>query len=799
MPSKFVPKKGKCSPKEYIKSPENKYLIIVESPSKCAKIESFLGNEYKCIASIGHLREIKGLKSIETTNNYNIKFSISESKKEHIKSMEKIIKQFDTNNIILATDDDREGEAIAWHICDIFELNIDSTQRIVFHEVTQEALLRSLSSKRNIDMNIVQAQWARQVLDMLIGFNISPMLWKYMYYDKDNSLSAGRCQTPALRLVYDNEQEKINGNGVEKTYKMIGNFTERHLEFVLSKEFSKKEEIIEFLTKSINFHHILSIGSPKISTSSPPKPFNTSSLLQTASNILHISPKETMKYCQVLYQGGHITYMRTENRKYSTEFLNEIKQFIENKWCSKYVGNTSNLENNSKSNPHEAIRVTHLNIRELPEKEYVGKIASLYQLIWKNTVQSCMSDAKYQNTDVFINSPLDNERYKHTIEIPVFLGWKNCDTKIIAPEKSLENEQSCGNGLCLYLQTLSKTDAITYNRIDTQTTFHNQHVHYTESSLIKKLEDFGIGRPSTFSIFIETIIDRGYVKKTDIEGVKMLCEEYFVEGTNTEILSRNINKTIGNEKGKLVIQSTGTMVIEFLIKHFDKIFEYNYTIELEEKLDNICENGEQWYKLCNDCDILLKEFIIPLNKLSKTIFPLDKNHGVTFTKYGATIQKKDDSGLITFMNVKKNIRLDLDSLKRGEYTLKDLEETNMRCLGDWEGSPIFIKNGQYGIYLEWGEQKKTCKDYKKTLEEFTLEDVEIIMNTNENTTHMNILRIFNSEISIRRGKFGPYAFYQNTSMKKPKFFNIKQFKEGFLTCESETFIQWIEDKYLKCK
>ena len=252
MPSKFVPKKGKCSPKEYIKSPENKYLIIVESPSKCAKIESFLGNEYKCIASIGHLREIKGLKSIETTNNYNIKFSISESKKEHIKSMEKIIKQFDTNNIILATDDDREGEAIAWHICDIFELNIDSTQRIVFHEVTQEALLRSLSSKRNIDMNIVQAQWARQVLDMLIGFNISPMLWKYMYYDKDNSLSAGRCQTPALRLVYDNEQEKINGNGVEKTYKMIGNFTERHLEFVLSKEFSKKEEINKF--SSHTFH-----------------------------------------------------------------------------------------------------------------------------------------------------------------------------------------------------------------------------------------------------------------------------------------------------------------------------------------------------------------------------------------------------------------------------------------------------------------------------------------------------------------------------------------------------------------
>jgi DNA topoisomerase-1 len=810
---KPVYKQKNTNQTEYSKTPEQEYLIIVESPSKCIKIEGFLGIKYKCIATIGHLREIKGLKAINEKQNYKIMFSILESKTKHIESMRKIMNQFQKKNILLATDDDREGEAISWHICDIFDLDVTTTSRIIFHEVTSEALLRAVSSYKTINMSLVQAQWARQVLDILIGFNISPVLWKYMYYDKENSLSAGRCQTPALRLVYDNEQEMIEGGGVEKMYKIRGYFTDKHLEFILSKEFQDKQDVIDFLSNSKDFPHVLSLCSPKENIISPPKPLNTSTLLQTASNILHMSPKDTMKFCQVLYQNGYITYMRTENKKYSSEYLKNVKEYIQGKWNENHVGNISELENVDKSNPHEAIRVTHLNITELSGEEYVGKISKLYQLIWRISVQSCMKEAKYQNIDIHVSCPLTDHKYKHTVEIPIFLGWKNCMDKHkyeenqSAPKYSLEKEQSTNNGLYLYLQSISNKSDIPYKKIETIMTFHNKHSHYTEASLIKKLEDFGIGRPSTFAIFMETILERGYVKKTDIEGEKISCTEYVLEQA-TKIIECNTKEyIIGNEKSKLVIQPTGKLVIEFLMKYFNSIFDYNYSRDLEEKLDKISlikndESVPSWYSICEECDNLLKQLIKPLNKLSKTIYSLDNEHDVIFTKYGATIKKKDESENLDkksiFMPIKRSIVLDLDRLKRGEYKLEELQDIQSRYLGIWNEEEIYIKNGQYGAYLEWGNNKKSCNNYKKDITEITIEDVKIILNTTE-TNNMNILRILNKEMSVRRGKFGPYIYYQTTDMKKPRFLNIKGFKEGFVTCDVELLIEWIEKKYLNKK
>ena len=329
MPPKQYKKNYKTKPTNTLLSQNTsaKYLIIVESPSKCAKIEHFLGEDYCCIASKGHIRSIDGLKAIDTKNGFVPTFSIIDEKKEHIESMRKMIANFSKPNIILASDDDREGEAIAWHICQLFDLPIETTQRIIFHEVTKNAIIDAVKSPTLLNMNLVHAQHARQVLDIIVGYKISPFLWKYLYNNKSNSLSAGRCQTPTLRLVYDNEKEsemKIkNGkeNGLEIRHKIKGVFFSKAIEFILEYEFENDADVLDFLEKSKNHKHLLKIGDETSSTKSPPKPLHTSRLLQLASNSLHISPKETMSLCQKLYKNCFITYIRTESSHYYSVFL----------------------------------------------------------------------------------------------------------------------------------------------------------------------------------------------------------------------------------------------------------------------------------------------------------------------------------------------------------------------------------------------------------------------------------------------------------------------------------------------
>ena len=442
---KFYKKSNKNDIKnDEVLSSNYKWLIIVESPSKCIKIEHFLGSEYKCIASKGHLREICGLKSINTKTNYEPQFSIIKKQEKQIEYMRKIIQNFSHEKILLASDDDREGEAIAWHICELFNLPTDSTPRIVFHEVTQPALKSAVDNPRFVDMNLVKAQHARQILDILIGYKISPTLWRYMYNNKDNALSAGRCQSPALRLIYDNHIEKTNIE-YENTYKIIGNFFDKKIDFTLNHEFKNDKEVLNFLNDSIQHKYELSISSPKNSFTSPPKPFNTSALLQSANNILSLSPKDTMKLCQILYQDGYITYMRTDNRKYSTKFIEEIKPFIKSQYGDIYIGDFDKIENKDKNNPHEAIRVTKIDIIDLESKGYEkGKLVSLYKLIWKNTLQSCMAEYKYESHDITISS-LNDYYYKYIIDRPIFYGWKQCQNNI-----NLLDEQNTKSSLLMY-------------------------------------------------------------------------------------------------------------------------------------------------------------------------------------------------------------------------------------------------------------------------------------------------------------------------------------------------------------
>ena len=743
-----------------------KYLVIVESASKCLKIEAYLGSQYKCIASNGHIRNIEGLKSIDTKRNYEPTFTIPKEKTKHVEQMRIILEMFSKPNIILATDDDREGEAIAWHICETFGLSITETLRIKFNEITKTAILRAVENPIRIDMDLVRAQHARQVLDMLVGFNISPLLWKYLYNDKTNGLSAGRCQTPALRIVYDNEKART---APELSYKTRGKFTAKNVEFVLSRDFVGKEDAMAFISKSIKFKHYLTIGSPTESVRGPPKPFNTSRLLQHVS---HLSPKETMALCQTLYQEGHITYMRTDSTKYSKDFLGEARTHVINLWGDKYVGQLDKIENIDASNPHEAIRVINLETTEISGPD--PRLNTMYKTIWKNTIESCMSDAKYSVTECRISAP-DDLFYKSIVEIPLFYGWK---------KQRETGDQNCGTGMLLYFKSIL-SNPLQYAYIESTVSFSNRHSHFTESSLISKLEDLGIGRPSTFASLVDIIQERGYVKKTNIDGEKYTCIEYKLSsGVVEEIKLERIH---GNEKNKLVIQPVGVLIIEFLVKTFETLFSYDYTDQMEKRLDDIAKGkcGVQWYDVCRECHVLIRSLS---NSVTKEKYKIDGEHDLVFTKNGPAISRKLTDGTNEYKSVRKDIAIDLDKLRRGEYGMDELIEIPIECIGKIGEHDVFIKHGKFGAYAEWGDNKKSVEDIKRPV---TIEDIVDCPRPSSSS----ILRTLTNDLSIRKGKFGAYAHYQRKDMPKPEFYNIKKFREGFSNCNADVIIHWLCKTY----
>lgn len=762
-------------------------LIIVESPSKCAKIEQFLGTDYVCIASIGHFRSIDGLKSIDTKNTFVPTFFIIDEKKGHVEKMRRVISMFSPSCVLLATDDDREGEAISWHICQVFGLPVETTPRILFHEITKNAVIKAVQTPVKINMNLVHAQHARQVLDIVVGYKVSPYLWKYLYNNKSNSLSAGRCQTPALRLVYDNEMERTNRD-LEYKYKTTGVFTARNIAFSLNHEFDSDTQIEEFLKLSATFSSAITINPPKESYRSAPKPFHTSRLLQTASSMLHMSPKETMSLCQMLYQNGHITYMRTESSQYAKPFLEKAKEFIVKSWGSdKYLGDVDALENKNSANPHEAIRVTYIETTHLPTGGENTRMAALYRLIWKNTVESLMSDYKYNAVETRITAPA-NHYYSHITEIPVFLGWKKVggkddETEIQAKETALIN----------YFKTLA-SKPIQYQYIESLVIVRNKHSHYTEASLIQKLEDLGIGRPSTFASIVDTILERGYVQKCDLEGEKIECKEYKLEGGIIDVTAKT--KTFGNEKNKLVIQPVGTMTIEFLIKYFETLFNYEYTKNMEDELDGVSSGkNADWASICKKCCAEIKGLSKVANQITKQYFVVDETHDFVFEKFGPVVRHKLPDGKFEYFPAKKDVKYDLDKLKNNEYTLDDLIEIKNSCLGKYQDCDIFIKDGKFGPYVEWGDKRESIKSIEKPLCEITLEDIEGFLEKKGSGETNNVLRVLNQHMSVRKGKFGPYVFFQKPNMKKPQFLNIKKFPDGFFGCEAETLVKWCCETY----
>ena len=761
-------------------------LVIVESPAKCKKIESYLGPGYKCIASFGHIRQIaNGLKSIDVKNNYDVVFKTIPSKSKYIKPLRESIKK--ATEVVLATDDDREGEAIAWHICKTFNLPIKSTKRIIFHEITKPAIKNAISNPIRINMNTVNAQLARQVLDLLVGFTISPILWKHISRNTKESLSAGRCQTPALRLVYE-QQKLINESPGRKVYDTTGIFTNKNLKFVLDYNYDDEEKMAEFLEESANFSHKYSVSKPRITTKNPPVPFTTSILQQKASNECHFSPKQTMRIAQTLYENGYITYMRTDSTKYSKEFVDKTKKYIKaeygNDYISKHIGKlinngssekkTKKKKDNNAQEAHEAIRPTKIDVNTL---NVAGKITArevkLYNLIWRNTVESCMSPAKYYSITSKISAP-EEHFYKYTSEQVIFPGWK------IVGGYEKENDEY------KYLLKFKPDTVLDYTEIYSKITLKDLKKNFTEAKLVQMLEKKGIGRPSTFSSLISKIQDRGYVKKQSVEGKKIKCVDFRLIGEELDEIETE--RVFGNEKNKLVIQPTGIMVYEFLEKHFDALFNYDYTKNMEDDLDKISKGERVWHTLCDECNSQIKESSKEI-KESRETYKIDKHHVYMIGRYGPVIKYEKD-GETTFKNVKKD--LDIEKLKNGEYKLKDvLDNTkksgNKKCIGEFKGNEVYLMNGKYGAYINCNGKNSSISHIKKDKDDITLKDVLDVLN-GKKPQNSSVLKVITQDISVRKGKYGPYVFYKTNKMKKPRFIPMKGIKI------EEVTEQWVNDK-----
>jgi DNA topoisomerase-1 len=747
-------------------------LLIVESPSKCAKIESYLGPGFKCVASCGHIREIaNGLADIN--HRFEPKFTLIPDKKAQVAKLKQAAKA--ASQVLLATDDDREGEAIAWHIAQVLDLPIATTPRIVFHEITQPALRQAVTDPpRTINMALVKAQQARQVLDLVVGFKVSPLLWRALY----PGLSAGRCQTPTLRLVYDNDvlQKK---SAVEIKYRVVGTFFPS-FPMELDHEFDTPDQSRDFLQASIKHKHTVSLLPQRELHVAPPQPLTTSRLLQVANNVLRSSPKQTMMSCQTLYQQGLITYMRTDSTTYSATFLQTVAQYLD----ANFPGHKVAAPGNPSLAAHEAIRVTDLSVKDLSSKE-----AAMYRLIWRITLESCMAPAHYHVFPMRVSAPKDLF-YKADLKVPVSLGWQS-----VVSSKDHYNDTP----ILLYVKQL-KTAA--YQQIRCIPAARFTHAHYTEASLVKQLEEMGIGRPSTYATLVDTIQERGYVKRMDVKGTEHRVVELVLRQNDTVVEETESTQVFGQEKNKLVLQPTGQECVEFLMQHFSTLFAYEYTQQMEQELDQIAQSENDGTEMCRRCaedidritatsssvvasgGVVSQTGELPHPAGARAILcQIDAEHALVLKKNGLVIEKRVDGSSVAYINVKKDV--DVTRAKRGEYTLDDLIQPKEQVLGSFEGRNVVVVHGRYGPYVEWNGEKK-----KVPGADVTLEQVVALLQHRAPPQQKGVLRSINTDCSVREGKFGPYIYYKTAEMKNPKFHSLRGFAD-WSTASDAAILAWM--------
>ena len=720
-------------------------LVIVESPAKAKTIEKYLGKDFKVTSCYGHIRDLaKDDKSIDKENGFLPSYIPSPDKKKVIKELQSLKKK--SSKVYLATDDDREGEAIAWHLKEILKLDEDDYERIVFREITKKAVLNSLESPTKINMDLVNAQQARRVLDRLVGFEISPILWKKI----KRGLSAGRVQSVAVKFVVDRENE-ISIFSPESSFKTTAIFSINNDNFTaeLSKRFSNKEESEKFLNECIDTTFKVKDIEKKPSKRSPSSPFTTSTLQQEASRKIGFSPSLTMSTAQRLYEAGHITYMRTDSVNLSDEALESSKSSIINNFGNDYYKRrVYKTKSDSAQEAHEAVRPTNFNNDNAGKNDTEKK---LYNLIWRRTLASQMSEAQFERTVVSISNG-KTETFKSSGEVMVFDGFLK-----------LYNEKTENTKL---LPKLEKNSALSCIEILCKEVFTKHPPRYSEASLIKKMEDSGIGRPSTFAETVRKIKDREYVVKEERDGK-------IIKSKELRLVSNNISEEIkeektGFEKNKIYPTNMGMFVTEFLNENFNSSFmDYSFTAKTENQLDQIAYKGRNW----ND---MIEEFYKIFSKLSKNVpeerYQLEKELGefdgkkmiARVAKFGPVIQigEKEDSeeGFPKYFNMSSEQLIRHISINEALDIINQKKENNSLPVFEYDKGSIELKNGRYGFYVRFNDKNyKIDKEKYPEPKKITKEDAIDIVNTPVEKSK-DILKEFDNGLQIRMGKYGkpPY-------------------------------------------
>ena len=725
----------------------SKNLVIVESPAKAKTIEKYLGKDFKVSSCYGHIRDLaKDDKSIDKKNGFKPTYIPSPDKKKVIKELKNLRKN--SEKVYIATDNDREGEAIAWHLKEILDLDDNEYERIIFREITKNAILKSLENPTKIDMNLVNAQQARRVLDRLVGFEISPILWKKI----KRGLSAGRVQSVAVKFVVDRENE-INNFEAKSSFKTSANFmsvSDESFTAELDKRFETIDEARKFLKDCTNKDFIVSKVEKKPSKRSPSAPFTTSTLQQEASRKIGFSPSLTMSTAQRLYEAGHITYMRTDSVNLSDEALESAQKIINDNFGEKYHNKrVYKTKSKSAQEAHEAIRPTNLGNDNAGKSDTEKK---LYNLIWRRTLASQMAESIFERTIVKIQS-VNNTEFKATGEVLIFDGFLKLYNEIDDSSKLLPKLEE---------KSVLKTVKILSKEI-----FTKHPPRYSEASLIKKMEDSGIGRPSTFAETVRKIKEREYVVKEERDGKIINSKELTLE--NTKISENVKEEKTGFEKNKIYPTNMGMFVTEFLNENFISSFmDYSFTAKTENQLDQIAFNGKNW----ND---MLKEFYSGFSDLSNKVpeerYQLEKDLGeyegkklkARIAKFGPVIQigEKEDSdeGFPKYCNIPYDKLIKHISIDEAISIINKKDEDNKLVSVKHDGDLIELKNGRYGFYLRFKEKNyKIDKDKYPDPKELSEKQLIEIISTPVEKSKDIIKEFFDGSIQIRTGKYGkpPY-------------------------------------------
>ena len=748
-----------------------KTLVIVESPAKCKKIGSFLGPNYIVKASFGHIRGIlEGLKAIDFANGYKVKYDIIDSKKKQVAELRKSAKE--CGDVIIASDADREGEAIGFHLAVILGLNPHNVKRITFQEITKKAITAAAAKPGKLDMNLVYSQEARSVLDLLVGFELSPLVSQFI----GGKLSAGRCQSPAVRLVWEREQDIVKQDTTScfRINVMLHPVGDEKLLLGahFKKTYKEKDLVLDIYQKMINQGHFqIADFQTKLVEHSPPKPYTTSTIQQDCSSILGMNPKETMSILQKLYEGSKITYMRTDSVILSKDALAMLADEIKNRYGEEY--HQYRVYKNKGENAqeaHEAIRPTHAD--EYPLKngdgeEWSAREGRVYELVWKRTMASQMANQRMQRhtttIDMYWGKPsakYSDDQLECVIDQLEFDGWRKLYKREELSEGSIPNEEEPAEASLEDIKKLVKEPRpkLLHNSAESKQNYTRSLCRYTEASLIKDLESKGIGRPSTYANIMETIIrERGYVEIRDFPGVEKDVETLILQ-SNREIKVKKSKTTLGKEKKKLTISPLGENVIKFLVSQFDNILDYNFTKQVEDELDLICEKKATYAQV--------------VHRVYQSFHP-------------------------------KVVQLKLDSPELKQAVGGKQGDIELGTFDDGEGEdPVILKNGPYGHYIHFRGENYGLKFVdevrkQKIVEEEDVEEAVVVI---EEQREAKKRKEEAKADTVKVGKFeikkGPYGFYFTYNKKN---YGIGQRDPATLTdkdCRDimENKKQWLADK-----